>query len=95
MSEIPALLKAEIVDEPAGTNPLDERRVLGGVRFGKVDAGAVQKHGLNGDKVICASSRCSLSVLLSQYSPVRQLAHRELLAGGPRIHPGLKAAKAF
>jgi len=79
VSEIPALLKAEIVEVPAGANP---RRLLGGVQFGKVDGGAVEKHGI-GSALIRAAPPCSRYVLNSQHASSDKLANGLAWARSP------------
>jgi len=72
VSEIPALLKAGIVEVPAGANP---RRLSGGVQFGKVDGGAVEKHGID-FALIRAAPPCSLYVLNSQHASSDKIGER-------------------
>ncbi len=43
-AELAPLLKPKIVDIPARAKPLDERRLLGNVRFGELSIGAVEQH---------------------------------------------------
>jgi hypothetical protein len=43
-AELAPLLKPKIVDIPARAKPLDERRLLGNVRFGELNIGAAEQH---------------------------------------------------
>jgi len=85
VSEIPALLKAEIVEVPA-PNP---RRLLGGVQFGKGDGGAVEKHEIV-SVLIRAAPPCSLYVLNSQHASSDKLANGLAWARSPCGRHGLQ-----